>query len=141
MNFNILDVKKIQLNYEASNPEVLQEGARVLMNIKIDIGNHIEDEDLKVANVLIELYLIEQRNDDDVNIPEEEYHKSNRGFYISTYRVFFKGDLDESEKLEFEIIRHLEPYVKKGILDFSQEVDIPAISLPFEFWKNVQKQG
>lgn len=141
MNFSILDVKQTKLNYEVLDPEKLQKGARILMNIRIEIGNHIEDEKLKVATVFIELYLIEQDMDDNENIPEEEYHKLNRGFYITTYRVYLQGDSFESEELEIEIIRHLEPYVKKGILDFSQEVEIPAISLPFEFWKHVQKQG
>lgn len=137
MLFTIYDVRAARLNYECENPPQLQEGAKVTMYVTVNISDHIEEKNRKLGEVQLELYLLE--NSKEVN--ESTIKDVNDGFYKVEYKIWFETDAEESQKLDLILLRHLEPYLKKGILDFSLEVGLPALSLPFEFWKNVQLES
>ncbi|KAA0958268.1 hypothetical protein FQ085_00720 [Planococcus sp. ANT_H30] len=148
MVFNIMDVKNSRLNYLCELAEELQDSITVNMHFNVNISEHIEDKELKTALISFKLFLFkgkpeetkfEDEDKEDEFSSEVEDREKNDGYYIADYKIWFRTDLEDRDKLETELLRHLEPYIKKGILDFSVQVGLPTFSLPYEFWKNVKK--
>lgn len=136
MILDILEVKIPRLEYGCTNMEKLLDSIDVHVNVSVTIGTHKEEKDLKTAVLHLQLFLFEQ--DSVENLSENKQNAD--GFYIADYKAWFRTDAEESKELEITIIKYLEPYFQKGILDFSIEAGLPPLNIPYRFWENVTKQ-
>ncbi|MFC4714075.1 hypothetical protein [Planococcus dechangensis] len=137
MNFEVIEVKVPSLNYGCHNPEKLAEGAEVHIKVAMMLATHKEKKDLRNATLNISILLVEDENTDD---PKEITKEEADGFFIADYKLFFKTDMENSPELENIVMRWLEPYFNKGLLDFSNEVGIPPLNIPYGFLENAQKE-
>lgn len=128
--FHILEIKIPQLNYHFSPKENTSEVVNIRVNYTVSISNHNNDKALKCCELDFDLSIIDD-NEEPIII----------GDYKIIYQVFIKTDFTDEDIIEKEILRHLEPYVKKGVFEFCINNDIPPINLPYEFWKYAKNQN
>lgn len=94
------------------------------LEYKVIIANHKEKNELKYCEFDFHLSLSEDKEEGDL-----------KGKYESSYAVYIKTDLEEYKLIEHEVLKHMEPYIKQGVLEFATNAGIPGLTLPYEFWK------
>lgn len=135
MVFDLLNVKIPRLEYKFRNMDNLLDNVDVHMNVSVTIGTHKEEKEFKTALLNIKLFLFEE----DSVVEVSENTENADGYYDADYKAWFRTDLEEKIELEKTVIKYLEPYFKKGILDFSLQAGLPPLNIPYGFWENVEK--
>lgn len=124
MKFEILEIKKPKLSYFLEEIDASSEFVKIEMEYSSTILDNQEKEELKLFELEFILYL------KDENDPEKIFGK-----YECFYLIYLKTDIKDYKEIEHETLNHLEPYIKQGVVEFSNNNDIPDIKLPFRFWK------
>lgn len=137
----ILELNKSRLNYFVNAADVIQDKgvAKVGINFMADDIESLdgESEPLKYIKLDFDLLFLEV----DSPIKEKKSKDVSDDEVAARFKVTYEGILkmDNTEKdfsenkLRQEVIRVIEPYIRKDIRDFTGEVNIPMIPLPINF--------
>lgn len=142
VSLDILDLKKKQLNYFINDAEAISKQGAARFKGKVThnpIGkfNDIEVDDLYNIQLEFDLIYIEAENKNKDN-HEYEFNEDEMAarLQFTLEGIVRSGEFNNSNEKEIHdsIMFMVEPYIRKEINDFTNEVGIPKIPLPFGLW-------
>lgn len=128
------------LSYSCLNNEKLQEGARLRIEIETQISKNKNKENLKLVEVDFSI-MIQELSDNKEEFFDDEDDENICGEFNSKYRVFIETSKEDDVEIREEVLRQLVPYIQKGVFDFSVQVGIPNMKLPYDLWKYENKSN
>jgi len=128
------------LSYSCLNNEKLQEGARLRIEIETQISKNNNKENLKLVEVDFSI-MIQELSDNKEEFFDDEDDENICGEFNSKYRVFIETSKEDDVEIREEVLRQLVPYIQKGVFDFSVQVGIPNMKLPYDLWKYENKSN
>jgi len=136
----INDILVPMLSYSCLNNEKLQEGARLRIEIETQISKNKNKENLKLVEVDFSI-MIQELSDNKEEFFDDEDDENICGEFNSKYRVFIETSKEDDVEIREEVLRQLVPYIQKGVFDFSVQVGIPNMKLPYDLWKYENKSN
>ncbi|MEK4249320.1 hypothetical protein [Paenibacillus sp. FSL W7-1287] len=140
MSIIINDILVPMLSYSCLNNEKLQEGARLRIEIETQISKNKNKENLKLVEVDFSI-MIQELSDNKEEFFDDEDDENICGEFNSKYRVFIETSKEDDVEIREEVLRQLVPYIQKGVFDFSVQVGIPNMKLPYDLWKYENKSN
>lgn len=129
---SIIDIRKVSMNYFCFEPELLIEKGYVSANFEIEEKEHEDDEETQITDIkFVMLVSSEPIQDIDVNEIEAKFEV--------TYRVVYNVEENNEKVKRQNLVKDLEPYIRKDIMDFYINVDLPKIAIPYGFWKYAEE--
>lgn len=136
----VLDISKTRLNYFVNDAEILQKNglAKFGMVFATEDIENLNGELEPHKHFLLKFDLIFLAKDsphkekDIKDITDEEAAARIKITYEGIIKIHDEENVSE-DIINHEIIRILEPYIRKDIKDFTNEVNIPMIPLPINF--------
>lgn len=130
VNYNVLNVSKVSLQYSCKDASGLMEKGFAKMNFETEFLQNEKVED--ISKVIIDfLLLLDTQKIDEDNVSKTEVD----AFFEASYVVMIQSDEIEN-MFEKDILHFIEPYIRKDVFDFCNEVGLPNIDVPYRFWKN-----
>lgn len=127
----VLDISRVSINYFSNNIEAIQNKGAVRLKTKTDFKD-IENSNNHIANVSIDMIVNNDKSVFENKIIEDNQVDARLKVTFKIVFSYVKG----KQKIEKEDMLNIaEPYIRKEIMDFCNELDIPKVPLPYRAWK------
>lgn len=129
-NMEIKKINKPQFDYYSNNLEELREKGFAKIHLSSFLSDTI-DSDLIQCKIEFSLFLDSNEIvDDKTSYSKDEIDAQLNAVYIVTIK---KDNETSKEIIEFSKI-NVEPYIRRDVLEFCNNIGIPVFSLPYRFW-------
>lgn len=131
-DIDILNVSKPFFQYKCDDADTISQKGFFSFEINHELEEFEEGEFEAVLEFKMKIFDI----DDSLHTlaPEEIREKDSNALFHAKYKVIFYTDLSYEDITQKKILIALEAYIKKDVLEFYKEVELPVIQLPKKIW-------
>ncbi|MEA0565007.1 hypothetical protein [Lysinibacillus irui] len=129
----IIDIKKERFSYYSNDVEKLAEVGYVKMNYTSSLIKPVDKndaEDIVKCDIEYSLYLHSEEISDTIETEDIETDACISGKYAV---IVDHNNQPDDELIEFASTT-VEPYIRRDIIEFCKEIQIPTFPLPYRFW-------